>query len=96
MPNFASFYTAPKITKPMTTLNIIIEEIKNVPIDKLEELYQFVHSLTVSTQIDAENKRQAILSFGGAFSNMSDDDYADYVKYIQKTRNELFDRNITL
>jgi hypothetical protein len=79
----------------MLTLNTIIKEIKDVPVNRLEELYQFVHSLTQSAQ-QTETQRAQILAFGGAFSDMSQDDYADFVDQTQKTRSQLFDRNIEL
>ena len=79
----------------MLTLNAILKEMKEVPVDRLEELYQFVHSLTPKTK-QTENIRKKILSFGGAFSDMSDKDYSDFLNHTQKIRTKLFDRNIDL
>jgi hypothetical protein len=79
----------------MPTLNSILKEIKEVPVNRLEELYQFVHSLTPKTK-QPEIMRKKILSFGGAFSEMSSKQYADFVNHTKKTRKELFDRNIDL
>jgi hypothetical protein len=76
----------------MLTLNTIIKEIKDVPVDRLEELYEFVHSLTPASQKKADVLREKILSYGGAFSEMSKKDYADFVKHTKSTRNNLFDR----
>ena len=50
----------------MLTLNTILDEIKDVPVSRLEELYQFVHSLTLNTKKN-ETLRKKILSFGGSF-----------------------------
>ncbi len=79
----------------MLTLNAILKEMKDVPVNRLEELYQFVHSLTPTTK-QTETLRKKILSFGGAFSDMSSKDYADYLNQTKKSRAKLFDRNIGL
>ena len=79
----------------MLTLNAILKEMKDVPVNRLEELYQFVHSLTPATK-QTETLRKKILSFGGAFSEMSSIDYADFVSQTKKSRATLFDRNIDL
>ena len=82
----------------MPTLNAILKEIRDVPVNRLEELYQFVHSLTPKTRQsrNAAGLRKKILSFGGAFSDMSSKDYSDFLNQTKKTRTKLFDRNIDL
>lgn len=80
----------------MPTMNNILNEIKDVPITRLEELYQMVHSLTPKTKPTDENLRRKILSFGGAFSDMSSKDYADFVDQTRQIRKNNFDRNIDL
>lgn len=79
----------------MLTLNAILKEMKDVPVSRLEELYQFVHSLTPKTK-PTDTLRKKILSYGGAFSDMSQKDYADFLNQTKKTRAKLFDRNIDL
>ena len=79
----------------MLTLNNILKEIKDVPVNRLEELYQLIHSLTPKTK-PTEALRKKILSFAGSFSDMSNKDYTDYLKQTKKTRTQLFDRNIDL
>ena len=60
---------------------------KDVPVNRLEEFYQFVHSLTPKTkQNDALRKK--ILSFGGAFSDMSAKDYSCFVNHSKKNKNK--------
>jgi uncharacterized membrane protein len=49
----------------MLTLNSILKEIKDVPVNRLEELYQFVHSLTPKNK-KTDALRKKILSFGGS------------------------------
>ena len=76
----------------MLTLKNILKELKDVPVNRLEELYQFVHSLTSTTK-QTENMRKKIILFGGAFGDMSNKDYADFLNQTKKAREKLFDRN---
>lgn len=79
----------------MLTINTILKEIKDVPVNRLEELYEFVHALTPSAK-QKEASRKKILSFGGAFSDMGKKEYADFVAQTKKARTKLFDRNVEL
>lgn len=79
----------------MLTLNTILKEMKDVPVNRLEELYQFVHSLTPTIK-PTENLRKKILSYAGSFADMNKKDYADFVSQTKKVRAKLFDRNIDL
>lgn len=79
----------------MLTLNTILKEIKDVPVNRLEELYHFVHSLKPKNK-PTDTLRKKILSYGGAFSDMNFEDYADFLNQTKKTRTKLFDRNIDL
>jgi hypothetical protein len=79
----------------MLTLNNILKEINDVPVNRLEELYQLIHSMTPKNK-QTESVRKKILSFGGAFSDMSAKDYAEYLNQTKKARTQLFDRNIDL
>ena len=79
----------------MLTLNTILKEMKDVPVSRLEELYQFVHALTPKPR-QKESLRKKILSYGGAFNDMTGKDYSDFLSQTKKTRTKLFDRNIEL
>ena len=79
----------------MPTINSIINELKDVPVNRLEELYQLVHSMSRKVE-QTEARRKKVLSFAGSFSDMSNDDYADFINYIQKNRENLFNRDIKL
>ena len=68
---------------------------KDVPVNRLEELNQFVHSLTPKAK-NTDTLRKKILSYGGAFSDMGSKDYADFLNQTKKTRTKLFDRNIDI
>ncbi len=77
----------------MLTFNAIHRELKDVPVNRLEELYQLVHSMTPKTR-QTLTLRKKILSYAGAFRDMSTKDYTDYLNQTKKTRTKLFDRNI--
>lgn len=79
----------------MVTLKTIIKEMEEIPVDRLEELYQFVNYLTLSSkQNDKISKK--ILSFGGAFNDMNDEDYKAYTNYTKESRAKLFNRSIEI
>ena len=75
------------------TINTIIKEMKSIPADRLEEVYQFVHTLAPK-YVTSASKRKKILSYSGAFSDMKKSDYDDFVKNTKKTRKELFTRQV--
>lgn len=79
----------------MPTINAILKELKNVPVDKLEDLYSIIHSLRTNMK-KTDTKNQEILSYAGSFGDMSKSDYSDLVKHTKQTRDDLFDRNINL
>ena len=79
----------------MLTYNTILKELKDIPVGRLEELYQFVQSLNPKNRKSA-NLKKKILSYSGAFSDMSAKDYTDFVKQTKSARTKLFDRNIDI
>ena len=62
----------------MFTFNNILKEIKEIPSNRLDELYEFVHSLNPKVK-KSDTMRKKILAFAGIFSDMSDKDYADFM-----------------
>lgn len=79
----------------MLTLNAILKELKNVPVDRLEDLYSIIHSLRANTKKSDETSKQ-ILSFAGSFSDMSEKDYDEFLQQTKQSRNDLFDRDFSL
>lgn len=79
----------------MATLNTILKELKNVPVDRLGDLYSIIHSLRVNTK-KSDKTSKKILSFAGSFSDMSERDYNDFLQHTKHTRDNLFDRDISL
>jgi hypothetical protein len=75
----------------MFTFNNILKEIKEIPSNRLDELYDFVHSLNPKVK-KSDTMRKKILAFAGIFSDMSDNDYADFRHETKRARSNLFDR----
>ena len=81
----------------MLTFNTILKEMKDIPVDRLEEVYQLIHSLNPNKkQYAISGLRKKIISFAGVFSDLSSKDYADFQKQTKNTRDKLFDRKIVL
>ena len=79
----------------MLTLNTIIKDLKNVPVDRLEDLYSIIHSLQANNR-KSDNRSKKILSFAGSFSDMTDRDFKDFLNHTKQTRNDVFDRNFEI
>lgn len=79
----------------MLTINTILKEIKEIPIEKLDDVFQFIHSLK-DNNLNTKTKQNKILSFAGIFENMNKEDYKDFSKFIKKNRKDIFKRNINL
>lgn len=79
----------------MLTLNTILKELRNIPIDRLEDVYSIIHSLRVNTK-KSEKKRKKILSFAGSLGDMTDADYNDFHDQVKDVRNNLFDRDVKI
>jgi hypothetical protein len=83
----------------MTALNIIYDEIQAIPVNRLDELYQLIHSLTptIKQQDKKPNIRQReILSYAGILSGMTDEDYSDFTNRLYNARKTLFNRTAEL
>ena len=78
----------------MATLNTIFEEIKDIPVERLNDVYQFVHSLNIYYKSDDCERRANILSCAGMLSDMSDEDYFDFVKETKRIRQNTTERNL--
>jgi hypothetical protein len=79
----------------MPTLNTILKELKNVPVERLEDLYSIIHSLQANTK-KSDKRSKEILSFAGTFGDMPENDYNDFLRQVKQTRNDLFDRDVDL
>ena len=78
----------------MITYNTIIDEVRNVPIDKLDELYHFVHKLAVKKT--TKSKHKGGRTFEGIFNGMKQEDFNDFLSITKENRAELFERKFDI
>lgn len=79
----------------MITLDVILNELKNVPVGRLEDLYAIIHSLKADA-IPSSANRKKILSFANIFSSMTEKEYHEYLQETKSVRKDMFDRDIDL
>lgn len=79
----------------MSTLEAILKEMKEVPVNRLDELYQFIHSMTTSVK-HTEKIQRKIISFGGAFSDVSSKDYIEFFYQTKRTLADLLNRKFEI
>lgn len=79
----------------MMTIDTIVKELRDVPVDRLDELYSIIHSFRMNSK-GSDKKSKEILSFAGAFADMSEKDYNDFLQLTKDARTTLFDRDIKL
>jgi len=77
----------------MFTIDNIIDELKEVPPSRFEELYQLIHSLTPAKK-QGDITREKIMSFVGSFNDMEAKDYEGYVNQTKNVRASLLTRTI--
>jgi len=77
----------------MPTLSTVIDELKRLPQHRLREVYHLIKTINDSNKIADENHKSRIFGFKGLFKDMSENEYADFKEYLQKSRESLFTRN---
>ena len=74
------------------TLEAIVKELQKVPVDRLEETYQFVHQMASTRPANNEDIIQQGRELMGAFADWSAEDWDDFDAELKRTRQELFNR----
>ena len=67
----------------------VIKEIELIPLEKLNEVYDFVHFFRIGLDKTKVNKEK-ILSFAGCWNDMSDEMFDDFMEEIGQRRREAF------
>jgi hypothetical protein len=79
----------------MVTRNTILEQIRLVPVERLDDLYAIINSMCTSTK--ATNiSGSSVLSYSGAFSAMSEEEFDGFMRQMKYVRTELFEREVNL
>lgn len=77
------------------TYQTIINEINQIPVVFLEDLYSIIHSFNTGKFQKAQN-RTKILELAGSWADMPVEDFDDMMNEINSTKNEMFNRTIEL
>ena len=79
------------------TYQTLINEINQVPVNFLQEVYNIIHSYNITTAEKQEkNDRKNILKFAGSWCNMSDKEYDEIMSEINNSKSEMFSREVKL
>ena len=73
----------------------ILRDLSRLPADYLGEVEAFLHRIIQEIAAKEQNAQQ-MLSFAGAWGDMPDKDFEEYLQHARKTKEELFNRDIEL
>ncbi|MBI4670117.1 MAG: hypothetical protein HY741_00400 [Chloroflexi bacterium] len=65
----------------------VIEEIRRLPENRLDEIYSLLHFFRIGLET-SRDKIKPIMQFAGAWSEMSEDTFADFMRSITTRRQE--------
>lgn len=71
----------------------IVEEIEQIPENKLAELYRMVHKYRLEqeeTDSETRTPSKLVMQYAGAWEGMSDQDVEDFLQEIRTRRKEAF------
>jgi len=71
------------------TKDTLINEISLLPEDKLGEMYNLIHKFRLGAE-KAKQKESNVLSFSGAWKDMDDEIFNDYLSDISERRSKAF------
>lgn len=77
------------------TYQAIINEINQIPVVFLQDVYDIVHSYHIQIN-QKENNRNKILKFAGDWADLSENDFLEIAAEIKRSRSEMFSRDIEL
>ncbi len=69
----------------------IFKEIKQVPDDKLAELYDFIHYFRIGLEV-SQKKENPIINYAGCWKKMPQETFDDFTKEAVQRRQQAFSR----
>jgi hypothetical protein len=91
-----NFLKGKKIMLPKEKLyKSILHQLEVIPDNQLYEIDAYIKNLIAEIR-DKEKNRQKILALAGSWSDMSDEDFRDFLQSIKDLRVEMFNREIQL
>jgi hypothetical protein len=77
--------------------DVLYQKVNQLPFELQHEVSDFVEFLLRKYHTPQHsNRREKILSFAGAFNEMDEDDYSEFMDDMKQTRENTFNRNIPL
>lgn len=77
------------------TYQTIINEINHIPLAYLQDVYKIIQSYSLKDDFQTQNRKK-ILEFAGSWNEMSDEDYKDIMSEINRSKEDMFNREIEL
>ena len=71
----------------------ILEEIEQIPENKLKEVYRLVHNYRIEqeeTESDTEPFTKSVMQYAGAWKDMPDEEFNEFLEEIRTRRRKAF------
>ncbi len=70
--------------------NKLIQEINLIPMEKLSEVYDFIHYFRLGTEKERTQSPDDLLAYSGAWNEMDSDIFDDFMLEIKQRRRKAF------
>ena len=67
----------------------VIEELRKIPDEKMENIYEYIHHIRTETQNSRTNVDK-IMSFAGCWSDMPDNAFTEFIQEMRDRRAQAF------
>jgi len=84
-----------KIMNKNSIYQSILDQLQTIPTDQLQYVKSFLNNFTKEIRQKGENKVET-MKLAGSWSEMTDEEFEDYMKAVRNTRSEMFVRQIEL
>ena len=76
----------------------VLKKLGNTPVEFLPKIDRFLSQINRTANLEQEKteNRKKILALAGSWSDMSDEDFQDYLRQAKQTGSELFNREVDL
>ena len=76
----------------------VLKKLGNTPVEFLPKIDRFLSQINRTANLEREKteNRKKILALAGSWSDMSDEDFQDYLRQAKQTGSELFNREVDL
>ncbi len=78
------------------TYQSILKHLAAVPVDYLEKIDAFIQKISADIAVQKKSKKNPNLDFAGAWADMTQEDFEDFLKIAKQTNQTLFNRKFDL